>query len=116
MHHVARRSVRAVDGGWSWKFDHNLFNAFTGHIRNVAVPYLPLVRCRFALLRAQYGLVTADIGESMYIALGRSAAVVELPEAGHHGMLDQPLVVTTAIRALLADWDHSLPRARPVDA
>ena len=112
MHHVARRSVREVPGGWSWKFDHNLFNAFTGHIRNVAVPYLPEVRCRFALLRAEHGLVTADIGESMYQALGRTAPVVELPQAGHHGMLDEPLVLTTAIRSLLADWDHSTPRPR----
>lgn len=113
MHHVARRSLHAVDGGWSWKFDHNLFNAFTGHLRAVALPYLPQVRCRFALLRAEYGLVTPDIGESMYEMLGRAAPVVEIPEAGHHGMLDQPLVLTTAIRTLLADWDHSMPRARP---
>lgn len=112
MHHVARRSVRPVEGGWSWKFDHNLFNAFDGHMRTVALPYLPQVRCRFALLRAEHGLVTPGIGESMYEMLGRAAPVVELPEAGHHGMLDQPLVLTTAIRALLADWDHSMPRAR----
>jgi hypothetical protein len=38
--------------------------------------------------------------------------VVELPEMGHHGMLDQPLLVITALRTLLADWDHSLPRGR----
>lgn len=115
MHHVARRSLRAVDGGWSWKFDHNLFSAFTSSIRAVALPYLPRVRCRFALLRAEHGLVTPDIGESMYEKLGRSAPVVELPEAGHHGMLDQPLVLTTAIRSLLADWDHSRPSRRPGD-
>lgn len=114
MHHVARRSVHEVEGGWSWKFDHHLFSAFTGHIRNVALPYLPEVRCRFALLRAEHGLVTPDIGESMYEMLGRAAPVVELPAAGHHGMLDEPLVLTTAIRALLADWDHSTPQARPV--
>lgn len=112
MHHVARRSVKTVEGGWSWKFDHNLFNAFHGHMRTVALPYLPQVRCRFALLRAEHGLVTPDIGESMYEMLGRAAPVVELPQAGHHGMLDQPLVLTTAIRALLADWDHSMPRGR----
>jgi len=114
MHHVARRSIRPVEGGWSWKFDHNLFNAFDGHMRTVALPYLSEVRCRFALLRAEHGLVTADIGESMYEMLGRAAPVVEIPEAGHHGMLDQPLVLTTAIRTLLADWDHSMPRARAV--
>lgn len=110
MHHVARRSLREVEGGWSWKFHHDLFNAFTGSIRAVALPYLPEVRCRFALLRAEEGLVTADIGESMYEMLGRNAPVVELPSAGHHPMLDEPLVLTTAIRALLADWDHSEPR------
>ena len=27
-------------------------------------------------------------------------------------LLDEPLVLTTAIRALLADWDHSEPRRR----
>ena len=64
-------------------------------------------------LRAEFpGLVTADIGDSMYEMLGRSAPVVEIPEAGHHGMLDQPLLVTTAVRTLLADWDHSTPRRR----
>ena len=68
--------------------------------------------CRFALLRAELGLVTPDIGDSMYEKLGRVAPVVELPETGHHGMLDQPLVVITAIRTLLADWDHSTPQRR----
>jgi pimeloyl-ACP methyl ester carboxylesterase len=78
----------------------------------VALPYLPKVRCRFALLRAELGLVTPDIGRSMYEMLGRSAPVVALPETGHHGMLDQPLLVTTAVRTLLADWDHSTPHPR----
>lgn len=110
MRHVARRSLKEVDGGWSWKFDHHLFSAFGDSIRAVALPYLSQVGCRLALLRAENGLVTPDIGESMYQRLGRNAPVVELPEAGHHGMLDQPLVLSTAIRALLADWDHSLPR------
>jgi len=112
MHHVARRSVRSVEGGWSWKFDHNLFSAFPTSIRAVALPYLPEVSCRFALLRAELGLVTPDIGDSMYEKLGRVAPVVELPETGHHGMLDQLLLVTTAIRTLLADWDHSTPQRR----
>jgi pimeloyl-ACP methyl ester carboxylesterase len=110
MHHVARRSLVAVDDGFSWKFDPNLFNAFPTSIRAVALPYLPQVQSRFALLRAEHGLVTPDIGESMYEMLGRAAPVVEIPEAGHHPMLDEPLVLTTAIRTLLADWDHSTPR------
>jgi hypothetical protein len=27
-------------------------------------------------------------------------------------MLDQPLILLTALRTLLADWDHSDPRRR----
>jgi len=27
-------------------------------------------------------------------------------------MLDQPLILLTALRALLADWDHSEPHRR----
>ena len=109
---VARHSLRAVDGGWQWKFDRQIFAQFGGGIRGVALPYLSQVRCRLALLRSEYGLVTADIGRSMYDELGRVTPVIELPEAGHHAMLDQPLILLTALRTLLADWDHSEPRPR----
>jgi pimeloyl-ACP methyl ester carboxylesterase len=107
--HVARRSMKAVDGGWSWKFDRTMFDSFGGSMRGIAKPYLLQVRCRFALLRAEYGLISPEIRAEMYEALGRVAPVVELPQAGHHPMLDQPLVLLTALRALLADWDHSEP-------
>ncbi|MCU1360357.1 MAG: Alpha/beta hydrolase [Ilumatobacteraceae bacterium] len=112
--HVARRSMRpaaASEGGpgWVWKFDRQIFQSFGGGMRGIARPYLVQVHCRFALLRSQYGLVTRDIGAEMYEALGRVAPVIELPDSGHHAMLDQPLVLLTAIRSLLADWDHSEP-------
>ena len=116
MDHVARRSLKPVDGGWQWKFDRRVFEQFGGAIRSSALPYLPRVQCRFALLRSENGLVTEDIGASMYEQLGRVAPVIEIPEAGHHAMLDQPLLLLTAIRTLLADWDHSQPmrRATPI--
>ena len=112
MDHVARRSLRRVDDGWKWKFDRTIFAQFTGGVRAVALPHLAEVTCRFALLRSEHGLVTKDIGDAMYERLGRVAPVVELPEAGHHAMLDQPLILLTAIRTLLADWDHSDPHRR----
>ena len=49
----------------------------------------------------------------MYDLLGRVAPVIEIPLAGHHVMLDQPLPLVTGIRTLLADWEHSLPAPRP---
>jgi pimeloyl-ACP methyl ester carboxylesterase len=109
MDHVGRQSLRAVDGGFQWKFDPRVFEQFAGGMRGIARPYLGEVRCRLALLRSEHGLVTEDIGAAMYDALGRVAPVIELPEAGHHAMLDQPLLLLTALRSLLADWEHSEP-------
>ena len=118
MDHVARNSVKHVpatdehDGGWSWKFDRSVFAQFAGGVRSIALPYLPAVRCRLALLRSEHGLVTKDIGDAMFERLGRVTPVIEIPEAGHHAMLDEPLILLTAIRALLADWEHSEPHRR----
>lgn len=108
--HIARRSLHRVERGYQWKFDRRVFEQFSEEMRGVALPYLSTVRCRLALLRSELGLVTPEIGRSMYDAMGRVSPVIELPQAGHHSMLDQPLVLLTAIRTLLADWDHSLPR------
>lgn len=88
--------------------------AFEGNPRSIARPYLTDVHCRLALLRSQCGLVTKDIGAYMYELLGRVNPVIEIPEAGHHLMLDQPLLLITALNTLLADWDHSEPRKRSV--
>jgi pimeloyl-ACP methyl ester carboxylesterase len=111
--HVSRRSAREVDGGWRWKFDRRIFDQFSRGMRSIALPYLSEVRCRLALLRSEHGLVTEDIGAQMYERLGRVAPVILIPEAGHHAMLDQPLLLLTALRSLVADWDHSEPHRRP---
>jgi pimeloyl-ACP methyl ester carboxylesterase len=110
--HVGRRSLMAVPGGWQWKFDRRIFEQFAAGMRGIAAPYLSQVTCRLALLRSEHGLVTEDIGQYMYEQLGRVTPIIEIPEAGHHAMLDQPLVLLTALRTLLADWDHSEPHRR----
>ena len=79
---------------------------------SLAEAYLADVGCRLALLRSEFGLVTPDIGASMFEKLGRVTPVIEIPEAGHHAMLDQPLLLLTALRTLLGDWDHSEPHHR----
>jgi pimeloyl-ACP methyl ester carboxylesterase len=107
MTEIAERSLMAVKGGYSWKFDHTVFAAFETNPRTVADHYLGDVGCRLALLRCEYGLVTEDIGARIYARLGRVNPVIEIPEAGHHLMLDQPLLLITALNTLLADWDHS---------
>ncbi|MAG32586.1 MAG: alpha/beta hydrolase [Deltaproteobacteria bacterium] len=112
MADVGFHSLRESEGGWCWKFDHLVFSAFEENPRAAARPYLADVSCRLALLRSECGLVTEDIGTYMYEQLGRVSPVIEIPLAGHHLMLDQPLLLITALNTLLADWDHSEPRKR----
>ena len=103
--HIAETSIREVDGGWSWKFDPQIFGQESLH-----PAMLSRLECRVALFRAEHGLVSADMGEMMYDRLGRVAPVIEIPDAGHAIMLDQPLALITGIRTLLADWEHSSPQ------
>ncbi|NWH08810.1 MAG: alpha/beta hydrolase [Alphaproteobacteria bacterium] len=109
--HVARQSLKEVEGGWTWKFDPKIWRGFSigdGSER------LRSTKCRIAIFRGeQSSLLPPDVGAYMYALLGRSAPVVEIPQAQHHVLLDQPLAFIAALRALLADWNHSRPLRNP---
>jgi pimeloyl-ACP methyl ester carboxylesterase len=102
--HVASTSIRAVDGGWSWKFDPAVFGRSQGTPK-----LLRQLDCRVALFHAEHGIVPPRTTELMYDSLGQLAPVIEIPAAGHHVMLDHPIALVTGIRTLLSDWDHSQP-------
>lgn len=105
--HVAATSIRAVDGGWSWKFDPRVFG------RPPLTPaLLTHLDCRVALFCAEHGIVSPQTSELMYDRLGRRAPLIEIPAAGHHVMLDHPIALVTGLRTLLADWEHSTPASR----
>lgn len=97
--HVARHSIVEHDGSWSWKFDPRVFID--------VLPTLELllkVRRRIALVRAENGLLTETMTNDLNAALDRPATVFEIPLAGHHVMLDQPVALAAALRVLLAAW------------
>ena len=105
--HVAAASIRpAPDGapGWTWKFDPRIFARDT-----FAVGLVTRLDCRVALFRAEHGIMSVQMSQVMYDRLGRVAPVIEIPAAGHHIMLDQPIALIAALRTLLSDWDHSRP-------
>ena len=105
--HVAATSIREAEGGWTWKWDPAIFG------RQVPQTLLTRLDCRVALVRAEHGMVSTEMSDVMYDRLGRVAPVIEIPAAGHHVMLDQPIALVAAIRTLLSDWDHSLPATGP---
>jgi len=108
VEHVARHSLRPVEGGWTWKFDPVVFERVSLKPIN---DYLADTHCRVAVLRGELSdLVPPETGQYMYELLNRNAPIIEIPQAYHHLILDQPLAFVAALRAVLADWEHSLPR------
>jgi pimeloyl-ACP methyl ester carboxylesterase len=109
LDHVARHSLHETPQGWTWKFDPHLFT-YTLVAMN---EQLAAVKCRVAVLRGEHSVVVPpDTAAYMYELMGRVSPVVTIPEAHHHLLLDQPLSLVTALRTLLADWDHSVPKRR----
>lgn len=112
LDHIARHSLHRIDGSWTWKFDPRIFLRVS--LKPIA-EYLSQIRCRVAVLRGEFSdLVPPETGDYMYELLDRNAPIVEIPQAHHHLILDQPLAVVAALRALLADWEHSVPRRRRI--
>ncbi len=108
--HVARLSLKEVETGFTWKFDPRIWQRFS--IGDTA-ERLKATKCRIAIFRGEKSvLMPPEIGEYMFNLLGRQAPVVEIPQARHHVMLDEPLALIAALRALLADWEHSTPTRR----
>ncbi len=89
----------AMPVGWGWKFDPGLF-AERAPLRDL----LPALRCRAAYIRSEFGLVPPEMAGTIDSLLGHRAPIVELPDAGHHPMLDQPLPLVTALRMLVQQW------------
>ncbi len=112
---VARKSLKEVSGpggnpGFTWKFDPAIWRHFS--IGDTAA-LLKATRCRVAVFRGEHSvLMPPKIGDYIFDLLDRAAPVVEIPEARHHVMLDQPLALVAALRALLADWEHSVATRR----
>jgi pimeloyl-ACP methyl ester carboxylesterase len=118
LRQVARDSLHEVADGWTWRFDPRVFTARLGPSRpsEVARELLRRVACRVAVVTgARSAIVDAEVRAYMAELLEGSPAAtagipfVEIPEAHHHLLLDQPIATVTAIRAILATW-------RPVGA
>jgi pimeloyl-ACP methyl ester carboxylesterase len=105
---IGRHSLMPVEGGWTWKFDGAAIGA-----RRFGEPfreYLQAVQCRAALIFGEKSaLVSRQTASYMSRIMGPLAPIVEVPEAQHHVMLDQPLGFVAAVRMLLENWIRAEP-------
>ena len=105
--HIARGSLRHDSDGWRWKFDPNFWGT-----RPLLTQLLPQLTGPVALFRCEKGLVSPEMATEMAGLVAGQLPVVDIPDAGHHPMLDRPLSLVTGVRTLLAVWPAGLRAAR----
>ncbi|GMQ84713.1 MAG: alpha/beta hydrolase [Acidimicrobiia bacterium] len=109
LDYIADHSLVETENGWTWKFDPQVFNQTLTSLHEE----LASVKGRIALLRGEHSVVVPeDVADYMYELMNRNAPVASIPDAHHHLIVDQPLAFVAALRTLLADWEHSVPRAK----
>jgi pimeloyl-ACP methyl ester carboxylesterase len=106
LRHIAAESLRCADETWSWKFDPR-----TAIRDPPSQAVLDRMRGPVALLRSEYGIVTRHVRDELLARLPDDTTLIELPGAGHHSMIDQPLALVAALRTLLAVWPHTVAGA-----
>ncbi|MGV0739171.1 alpha/beta hydrolase [Mycobacterium syngnathidarum] len=107
-HHIAVQSVRKTDDGWVWKFDPDIFGGLlmdeTPDDEEILENAFARIPCRIGYLHCERGVVPPRMAEQIRLILQLRGPFVDLAEAGHHPMLDQPLPLVATVRTLLEFW------------
>lgn len=99
---IAQNSVTEDERGWTWKYDDNVRGR--GHNEPLA-DYLRDMACPKALIYGSESVLLTD--EALTFTkerYGDGDHVIEMPAAGHHLMLDQPIAFVVALRGILSNW------------
>ena len=107
-HHIARESVHKTPAGWTWKFDPAIFagrlNPETPVEQELLEDMMAQMPCRLGYLRCEHGLVPPEMADQIRSIMQLRGPFIELAQAGHHPMLDQPLPLVSTLRTLLEFW------------
>lgn len=115
--HLARLSLKPApdpqgDGlGVTWRFDPYLWR----HLR-IGSPAQDMLasQCPVAVMwGADSVLIDRDMIARIRTKYPSGMPWIEVPAAGHHVMVDQPLAFVAALRGLLAGWPRSGPSPGP---
>lgn len=101
--YIAGKSLRPVEGGWTWKFDPALFDHLMMGIDQ---------RDKFAGLACRSAVIlgedSADEGaffaDHMAEITAGKLPIFRVPGTHHHLMFDDPIAVTMALKGLLLAW------------
>jgi pimeloyl-ACP methyl ester carboxylesterase len=99
--HIARCALVERDGKWHWRFDPRRVNVNPEREDDS----IDAVRCPLAYFYGEHSaLITPGVLASSLPLFPAGTPVVEIPDAAHHIMIDQPLALVASLRTLLGCW------------
>lgn len=102
LDHVARGSIKAAEGGFTWKFDPFIWHEFE---LGDPSPLLQRASCPVAVIWGdRSSLMPPEVVAYMRSLAPAGSPFLAIPDADHHVMIDQPLPFVAAVRGLLAGW------------
>ena len=101
--YIADKSLRAVEGGWTWKFDPSLFDYLEMGVDQ---------QDKFAALACRSAVILGEDSEDEGALFGEHMAAItdghlpifKIPGTFHHLMFDEPLAVAMATKAIALEW------------
>jgi pimeloyl-ACP methyl ester carboxylesterase len=98
---LAAESLEEAEGGWRWRADPN-FHRKTALGADL-IPLIARVPCPMMFVRGELSSsVTDDVWADQKAAAPAGTPFVGIPDAHHHLMVDQPIALLSAMRALFS--------------
>lgn len=103
VQHVAENSIRQFPEGWSWKFDDGINLRFK---RTERPPFdIDKILCPLAYIYGgKSALVPQNVIPDIYALLKNKGPILEIKDAHHHVMLDEPLELIEKLNTVLENW------------
>jgi pimeloyl-ACP methyl ester carboxylesterase len=99
LDYVARHSLKEVAGGWSWKFDERLIPKHdTAKAQDILAKIATPVTFIYGDASA---IVSRQHAHEIVSHIRNAHGPIAIPESHHHVLLDQPLSLVAALRAVL---------------
>ena len=104
LNYIAAESIRNTNQGWTWKYDPAAFRDLQP---SSIFTLLHEITCPALIVRGQGSrILDKETAESMQSELSNASDVVEIANAFHHIMLDQPVLLIEEIKIALKQWNY----------
>jgi pimeloyl-ACP methyl ester carboxylesterase len=99
LDYVARHSLKEVEGGWTWKFDEQLIPK---HDDAKTVDILGSIRVPVTFIYGDASaIVSRQHAHDIVRHIPNARGPIAIPQSHHHVLLDQPLSLVSALRAVV---------------